>query len=98
MRMYFLNLLEGQALTGMRGIQDLKPPRVRSALRKSSEDYSYNLAKKRSAGKSPARVRLRFRKFVWDRNSSNSRGSAEKNAEDVPKVQAAVCGRNYEGG
>ena len=38
-RLSFLNLLECQVLAGMRGIYDLKIPKVRSALRKLSEEY-----------------------------------------------------------
>ena len=38
-RMSFLNLLECQVLAGMRRVYDLKLPKVRSALRKLSDDY-----------------------------------------------------------
>ncbi len=38
-RLSFLNLLECHALAGMRKIYDLKLPKVRSALRKISQDY-----------------------------------------------------------
>jgi uncharacterized protein (DUF433 family) len=39
-RLSFLNLLECHALAGMRKIYDLKLPKVRSALRKISQDYA----------------------------------------------------------
>src|SRR4029077_7631846 len=39
-RLSFLNLLECHALAGMRRIYDLKLPKVRSALRRLSQDYS----------------------------------------------------------
>src|SRR6266581_5685964 len=38
-RLSFMNLLESHILAGMRKIYDLKLPRVRSALRKITEDY-----------------------------------------------------------